>query len=193
MEGTEDAMTRSTQDRSAPMASALMRYTDNGQVDWGNMWDSFCALPREGGPPHRATLLQPDEGADLANQAYQAVVAEIVRGVAAVSGLAAEIATPGWVAVQCASPGMARWLGEAIVEENVLARSEGSRLFIPASAAYTLQGEIKNVVTALAKTSHYWREHLPREAKQAVELQERLGGFWRRIRQRFAGATASKQ
>jgi sirohydrochlorin cobaltochelatase len=182
-----------TPDRSAPMASAPMRYTDNGQVDWGNMWDSFCVLPREGGPPHRPTLLRPDEGADLANLVYQAVVAEIVRGVAAVSGLTAAAGAPGWVAVQCASSGMARWLAEAIVEENVLARSEGTQLFIPASAAYTLQGEIKNVVTALAKTSHYWREHLPREAKQAVEVQERLDGFWRRIRQRFARATASKQ
>lgn len=181
-------MTLPKQDRSAPMASAPMRYTDDGQVDWENMWDSFCALPREGGPPHRATPLQSDDRADPASPAYRAVIAEVVRGVTAVSGLAAEAAAPGWVAVHCASPGMARWLADAIVEENVQARSEGTRLLIPAGADYTLKGEIKNVVTAVAKTSHYWREHLPREAKNALELQERLGGLRRSITRHFARA-----
>jgi sirohydrochlorin cobaltochelatase len=47
----------------------------------------------------------------------------------------------------------------AIVVENVLARREGAILFLPASPRFTLCEEIKNVVTAVAKTYHYWREH----------------------------------
>lgn len=32
------------QDKAAPMASASMRYRDNGEVAWGEMWESFCGL-----------------------------------------------------------------------------------------------------------------------------------------------------
>lgn len=172
---------------SAPMAAAPLRYAPDGRVDWGNMWDSFCALPREGGPPHRATLLQPDEGADPADPAYRAVAEEIARGVRAVSGLEAAAARPGWLAVRCGSPGAARWLSEAIRDENVAARHEGELLLLPAGPGFTLAGEIKSVVTAVAKTAHYWREHLPAEAKSAIEAQERLRGLWRGVRERFAG------
>jgi sirohydrochlorin cobaltochelatase len=170
-----------TSDKAAPMASAPVRYTPDGRVDWGNMWDSFCALPRDGGPPHRPTMLEPDEPADPRDPAYLAVVHEIARGVAAVSGLGAEPATPGWVAVICPQPGMARWLAEAIVEENVAARHEGSRLLLPAGLGYTLKGEIKNVITAVAKTTHYWSAHVPADARAALAFQDRLGGLWGRI------------
>jgi sirohydrochlorin cobaltochelatase len=45
------------------------------------------------------------------------------------------------------------------VIENVLARREGSTLYLPAGPDFTLGGEIKNVVTVVAKTYHYWLEH----------------------------------
>jgi sirohydrochlorin cobaltochelatase len=168
-------------DKAAPMASAPIRYAPDGSVDWGTMWESFCALPRDGGPPHRPTLLLPDEDANQDSAAYQAVVAEIARGIGAVSGLTAAPGPPGWVAVACAQPGMARWLAEAIVEENVLARSEGGRLLLPAGAGYTLKGEIKNVITAVAKTTHYWSAHLPVEVKVALAVQERVASLWKRV------------
>lgn len=174
-------------DKAAPMASAPMRYSADGQVDWGNMWDSFCALALDGGPPHRGTLLGPGDASDQDAPAYTAVVAEIVRGVAAVSGLAGQGAEPGWVAVRCGSAGMARWLAEAIARENVAARHEGALLYVPAGADYRVKGEIKNVITAVAKTTHYWREHLPAAARDAVEAQERLAGLWRSIRGRLRG------
>lgn len=172
-------------DKAAPMAPAPMRYTPDGRVDWGNMWDSFCALALDGGPPHRGTLLAPGDAAEPAGPAYLAVVAELARGIGAVSGLAAAAAEPGWLAVRCASPGMARWLAEAIQHENVVARHAGELLYVPAGADYKLKGEVKNVITAIAKTTHYWREHLPQAAKDAVEAQERLAGLWRGVRRRF--------
>jgi sirohydrochlorin cobaltochelatase len=55
---------------------------------------------------------------------------------------------------------MARWLLRAIAEENVSIRREGTVLFLPAGPTFRLDKEIKNVVTVIAKTHHYWREHL---------------------------------
>jgi sirohydrochlorin cobaltochelatase len=164
-----------------------MRYAPDGQVDWGGMWDTFCALALDGGPPHRGTLLHADEGSDPASPAYLAVVAEIARGIAEVSGLRAAAAEPGWVAVRCDSAAMARWLSEAICRENVAARCSGDRLLVPAGAGFSVKGEVKNVITAVAKTSHYWREHLPEAAKSAMAAQDRLNELWRGLRQRFIG------
>ena len=170
-------------DERAPMASAPMKYAEDGSVVWGEMWDSFCALALDGGPPHRATLLAGDPASDPASDGYRFAAAEIARGVAAVSGLSASPATTGWLAIDCRSAGMAHWLAEAIIEENVAARAQGTQLLVPVGANYTLTGEIKNVITAVAKTTHYWREHLPQEVQQTLEWQARLGD----LRQRVAG------
>lgn len=175
-------MTTTPADKAAPMASAPMKYDPDGSVAWGEMWDSFCALPREGGPPHRPTRLEPDRDPDPSSPAYQAVVAEIIRGALAVGGLPGEPAAPGWVALRCGSAGMARWLSEAINDENVAARCSGALLLVPVGASYTLGGEIKNVVTAVAKTSHFWREHLAPEVKRAMHAQEQIGELWRSVR-----------
>jgi sirohydrochlorin cobaltochelatase len=60
----------------------------------------------------------------------------------------------------CADEAMALWLLRAIVVENVAVRREGSVLFLPAAPHFRLEGEIKNVITVVAKTHHYWNEHL---------------------------------
>ena len=54
---------------------------------------------------------------------------------------------------------MAVWLLRAIVVENVSVRREGATLFLPAGPGYRVEKEIKNVITAVAKTHHYWAEH----------------------------------
>ncbi|NJM07457.1 hypothetical protein HC891_16655 [Candidatus Gracilibacteria bacterium] len=171
-----------TIDKRAPMASAPLKYREDGEVDWGNMWDSFCALALDGGPPHRGTMLEVPTIVETEDEAYQRVVAEICRGIGEVSGLSANAAEPGWVAIQCQDVAMARWLSEAIVEENVRARYQGTILCVPAGASYTVKGEIKNVITAVAKTSHYWNEHLANEIKQTVAVQAHLDAFGSRLR-----------
>ncbi|MFN8515209.1 MAG: hypothetical protein U0232_04185 [Thermomicrobiales bacterium] len=162
-------------DRRAPMAPAPMKYNDDGSVAWGEMWDSFCILALDGGPRHRATMLNGDPTADTTSETYRTAVGEIARGVTLVSGLSAEAGEAGWVAIRCHTPGMARWLAEAIVEENVAAQATGATLLVPVAEHFALKGEIKNVITAVAKTTHYWREHLPAEVKQTLEFQARLG------------------
>lgn len=77
-----------------------------------------------------------------------------------VTDLRANPSIPGWVGVHCASQTMAEWLVRAVVTENISARCEGSVLDLPAGPVYRVEKEIKNVITAIAKTSHYWLEHM---------------------------------
>lgn len=169
-------------DKAAPMASAPMQYRESGEVAWGEMWESFCALALEGGPPHRGELLKAQPVPDTHSPAYQHAVQEIVRGIQEVSGLSAAEACPGWIGVTCPSPAMAGWLAEAIVAEQVEACAEANLLLVPVSDYYTVKGEIKNVITAVAKTTHYWGEHLPAEVKQPLVLQARLAAIWHWVR-----------
>lgn len=148
---------------AAPMESAPMRYDDDGQVAWNAMWTTYCDLALAGGPPHRDTLLEPvptvEVMADL--EGYERVVAEIERGLRLVTGLPVVRSEQlGRVGLQCESEDMAIWLLRAIIVENVSACREGSLLYFPAGPSFRLEKEIKNVVTVVAKTNHYWQEHL---------------------------------
>ena len=148
---------------AAPMGTAPMRYAEDGQVAWDEMWTDFCDLALAGGPPHRDTLLEPvspDEvKADLEN--YERVVAEIERWWRLVTGLPTVRSEKlGWVGLKCGDEEMALWILRAIVVENVCLRREGSVLYLPAGPAFRLEKEIKNVITVVAKTHHYWTEHL---------------------------------
>ncbi len=159
-----------------------MKYREDGSVDWGTMWESFCVLAQEGGPPHRSTMLHAPDGADPESAGYRFAAAEIIRGIHEVSGLSASAAEPGWIAIRCHSAGMARWLHEAIEQECVQARADGALLFVPVGEHYALKGEIKNVITVVAKTTHYWREHLPPEVKSALAVQVRIAQITARLK-----------
>jgi hypothetical protein len=148
---------------AAPMGSAPLCYAEDGQVAWDQMWTSFCDLAMAGGPPHRGTLLRPvpPEAALADPGAYARVVAEIERGLRLVTGMPTQPSgEPGWVALQCADEDMARWLAWAIELENVSVRRRGTQLLLPAGPTFRTEHEVKNVVTAVAKTHHYWMEHL---------------------------------
>jgi sirohydrochlorin cobaltochelatase len=147
---------------ATPMGAAGLQRTADGAVAWDAMWQGFCELGLAGGPPHRGTLLEPAAREDvLADPARHAeVLREIARGIRMVTGLDTIEGPPGWVGVVCASEPMAIWLMRAIVVENVLARREGAVLYLPAGPRFALDGEIRNVVTAVAKTHHYWQQHV---------------------------------
>ena len=146
---------------SAPMGATDVLLDAEGDVAWDQMWQGFCELALAGGPPHRGTLLEPvtREEALTDPEQYAAVVRELARGIRMVTGLDAVGGPPGWIGVACESEDMAIWLVRAILVENVMARREGSTLYLPAGPRFTLAGEIKNVVTAVAKTHHYWTQH----------------------------------
>ncbi len=155
----------------APMGSADLEYAADGTVAWDEIWGSFCDLAMAGGPPHKGTLLEPATPAEIAARPdrYQEVVEEICRGITMVTDLPArESPTPGWIRATCFSDVMAGWLVRAIVTENVAVRAEGLALDLPASPAFRLDKEIKNVITVIAKTCHYWTGHMPRSQRQAI-------------------------
>lgn len=146
-----------------PMAAAELRYRDDGSVAWDAIWTDFCDLALAGGPAHRGELLEPPLPAAVlaAPEPQQAVLAELERGIRLVTGLpVVESRAPGWIGVACDSEEMALWLLRAILVENVCVRREGSVLYLPAGPRFRLPHEIKAVITALAKTHHYWQEHL---------------------------------
>jgi sirohydrochlorin cobaltochelatase len=153
------------------MGSAGLKYDSDGKVAWNEMWDTFCDLAMAGGPPHKGTLLEPGAQAEVEAQPerYQEVAAEICRGVMMATGLPADPSPhPGWIRVECLTEGMAGWLLRAIVMENVAARREGLMLDLPAAPHFRIEKEIKNVITVIAKTSHYWLGHMPRLQQRAI-------------------------
>lgn len=153
------------------MGSAALKYDADGQVAWDQIWGSFCDLAMAGGPPHKGTLLEP--GAETEIEArfgrYDDVGDEICRGIRMVTNLRAYVApTPGWVCVTCPGDAMADWLVRAIVMENVAARRRGAVLELPLAPHFRLEKEIKNVITVMAKTCHYWVGHIPHDQQQAI-------------------------
>ncbi len=153
------------------MGSAGLKYGSDGKVAWNEMWATFCDLAMAGGPPHKGTLLEPASRAEIDAQPdrYREVLEEICRGVFMVTGYPVNPSPiPGWVRVDCASSGMSDWLVRAILMENVSARREGVALDLPAGPSYRVEKEIKNVVTCIAKTSHYWSGHIWLAQQQAI-------------------------
>jgi len=157
-----------------PMRSAGLKFDAAGRVAWDEIWGSFCDLAMAGGPPHKGTLLQPGTKEEIAADpaSHRSVVNEICRGIRMVCDSVAVNPSPdpGWVRVSCAIPGMAGWLLRAIVMENVSARSlnPDQDLDLPAGPHYRLEKEIKNVITVIAKTSHYFAHHLESGRQQAI-------------------------
>ncbi len=147
---------------AAPMSSASLIYTEDGQVAWDQVWQDFCDLALDGGPPHRGTLLEPVSPLAIESNrdAYERVVTELERGLRLVTELpTTRSTTPGWVGLVCPAEEMAVWFLQSISAENVTIRREGTVLFLPAGPTYRVEKEVKNVITAVAKTYHYWMEH----------------------------------
>ena len=153
------------------MGSAGLTYGPDGTVAWDEIWQTFCDLALAGGPPHRGTLLEAATPAEVALRPdeHAGVVAEICRGVQLVTGLrAAASPHPGWVRVTCERERMTSWLLRAIVTENISARQEGGWLDLPAGPDYRVEKEVKNVITSMAKTCHYWSGHIPEEQRERI-------------------------
>ena len=150
---------------AAPMSAAPFVYRDDGQPDWGTMWQGFCELALYGGPPHRApedALLMP--AIAPAEVVEDSMIDEIARGIFETTGLNASPSPGGWLAVQCDSKRMAAWLCAVIILENVDARMDRDVLFVPGDKGFELKDQVKSVITVVAKAKHYWQEHIANEA-----------------------------
>jgi sirohydrochlorin cobaltochelatase len=153
------------------MGSAGLRYGADGRVAWDTIWGSFCDLAMAGGPPHRGTLLEPGTCREAQEEPdkYREVVAEICRGVRLLTRLTADAApVSGWVRMYCRSEAMAGWLARATALENVSVYVQGSVVCLPAGPSFRVEKEIKNVLTAVAKSTHYWVSHASVERHRQV-------------------------
>jgi hypothetical protein len=153
------------------MGTAGLKFGPDGRVAWDEIWGSFCDLAMAGGPPHKGALLEPGAPAEIDErpERYEEVVEEICRGVTLATELVSrESPTPGWIRAFAYSEAMAGWLLRAIVMENVAVRGEAMAIDLPAAPHFRLEKEIKNVVTVIAKTCHYWLGHMPREQHRAI-------------------------
>jgi hypothetical protein len=147
---------------AGPMSAAPFVRREDGRPDWGAMWETFCELALYGGPPHRGPdnpLRAPDGPGDVV-LSDRSILDEMRRGIWETTGLYAEPAAPGWLAVTCESRRMAAWLCATIILENVDARIEEDRLLVPAGPEYRLEDEVKSIITVVAKTHHYWQAHI---------------------------------
>jgi cation diffusion facilitator family transporter len=147
---------------AAPMGAAALKFDTEGNAAWDEIWTDFCDLAIAGGPSHRGTLLEPvnTERVLADPEGYERVLRELERGIRMVTGLeVVRSESPGWIGMQCDSDEMALWLLRAIIVENVMVRREDKTLFFPAGPDFRLEKEIKNVITVIAKTTHYWKEH----------------------------------
>ncbi len=154
-----------------PMRSAGLKLDAGGKVAWDQIWQTFCDLAMAGGPPHKGKLLEPGtREAITANPSqYETVVDELCRGIVMASEMPAyRAAQDGWIEVHCFSQTMADWLARAIVMENVATHSNGLMLYLPAAPHFRIEKEIKNVVTVIAKTTHYWMGHMSRSQKALI-------------------------
>jgi hypothetical protein len=161
-ERREEMTPGSADDRAAPMGAAPFRWRADGRPDWRAMWSAFCELALFGGPPHRGpdSPIQAGARSEGAPDPPLDAIAEIRRGIWETTGLYAEPAEPGWLAVSCDSRRMAAWLCATIILENVDARAEEERLLVPAHPSYVLEDQVKSVITVVAKTVHYWAAHV---------------------------------
>ncbi len=154
---------------AAPMSAADLVFDNEGAVLWDQIFgvddpnNPYCELALAGGPSHRGELLEAVNGPDCLAEPgkYAAALAECGRGINMITGMSiVESKAPGWIGVQCDNEEMAIWLVRAIIVENVMVRREGDVMYLPVGPHYTLQDQIKSIVTVTAKTWHYWIEHI---------------------------------
>lgn len=139
------------------MATGDLIRDDDGRVAWDRTWATFCGLAAAGGPPHRGTLLPfPDEPRPLS--AGEPVRTELERGLALITGWPARGGRPGKVGLRCPDAGTAAWFARVIRAENVATDHDGrdAVVWLPMEAAFTVEHEIRNVITAVAKAYDAW-------------------------------------
>jgi sirohydrochlorin cobaltochelatase len=93
------------------------------------------------------------------------VLKELERGIAQVTKQPVRRSpVPTWIGLACTNDEMALWVLRAIVVENITVRREDKVPWFPAGPDFRLKREMKNVVTVVAKTTHYWQEHIAGQA-----------------------------
>lgn len=146
--------------KNMPMSSAPFIYDENGKVAWDKMWDSYCDLAIEGGPPHRnEKLISKGSNNDLNSVGYRKAVSEVLRAFSLIIPYKHVSTDKGLVEIILPNSNVANWFCQIINSENVECNVEGNKIYLPVNDDFTLEKEIKNVVTVVGKAFHYWSRH----------------------------------
>jgi hypothetical protein len=145
---------------------------EDGTPDWRATCAGLGDLALYGGAPmceDGNPLLAPEPGDEALPPAVNDAILEIKRGVWETAGLFAEPAPDGWLAITTRSRKMAAWMCAAIILENVDARCDEERLYVPAAADFRLEGEVLTVVSAVAKVHAYWSASVAQQSTTYFE------------------------
>ena len=151
-----------------PMQGAGLKYDANGAVAWDQIWGSFCDLAMAGGPPHKGTLLE--HGSEDGDRRAVRPLRRGGRGDLPrhqdghrLAGVRVADSWLGQRHVSQRHDGRVAAAGDRHGERGRAARAERV-LELPAAPHFRLEKEIKNVITVIAKTCHYWMGHMPADA-----------------------------
>lgn len=142
-----------------PAVTEAFVYREDGRADWPTMNAAGGELALYGGTPVRSNdnpLDVPEPEAEGTPPVVNETVLELKRGIWETTGLFAEPAQDGWMSITCNSRKMAAWMCAAIIIENIEARCDEERLYVPATAAFEVQAELRDVIAAVAKVHQYW-------------------------------------
>lgn len=139
---------------------------DQGQVDWRGFFDdldltgSHRDIALAGGDPRRDALIEPAEPRLTSGPAYDALTDELARGLRETTKTPVFVGPAGWIGITCESEPMAGWVIRALAAENIAVRREGSTVFLPVSADFTVESEILDMVLAAASALHFFEDHI---------------------------------
>ena len=145
-----------------------VRRRGSGGVD--QIWGGFCDLAMAGDPRTRARCSSRDAGRiDAAFDRYDEV-SEICRGSgwSPTCGRRRHQGRAG--SVSRVKRRMAGWLLRAIVDGERRGPAPRRDSRTAGRAAFRLDREIKNVITVIAKTCHYWLGHMPAQQRAIADL-----------------------
>ncbi len=166
--------------KNIPMSAAPYVYDEIGAIAWDKMWNNFCILAKEGGPPHRGTKLAfKSDNTTNTTDNYIEATKEITRAYKQLIPYAFQFNKQGNVEIKLTTPNMAKWFADIINSENVSCAQNQNTITLPVNDDFT-SAEIKNIVTVTAKVHHYWKNHRTWFAKLVIHLTSKdlEAGIW---------------
>ena len=154
------------------MGSAGLKYGSDGKVAWNEMWATFCDLAMAGGPPHKGMLLEP--GTQVEIDANSGRLRTGRRRDCARRATGDRPRGPSLRRSRLGARGLSQrrdgWMAAASDRdgERLGSRATDRRSTFPPAPRYRVEKEIKNVVTVIAKTCHYWTGHMWRAQKREI-------------------------
>ena len=141
-----------------------LQFRDDGRPDWSDDVAGVLragAVRRPAAPRHDGRSRHRPEPVETRSFVDE-MIEEIGRGIEETTGLIARRRREaGCASVRLQAHGRVDVRDHLL--ENVDARIEDEVLYVPGDAGFDLKDQVKSVITVVAKTHHYWQEHIANE------------------------------